>query len=134
MFKFNVLGVIERQDEYGNAYTNVRVSIEAKAWHRAKRQGQLGMLYGVDISNAVHRSHGVPAYNPTVSDKERARNGIKYVTLTYYAVKPQYALTSLGIRRAPQGNAVKSIDSHTERERHALARRGEFKLIQGGKA
>ena len=84
MNQFNVLGIVERDDEYGLAYTTVKVSIDAKAWTRARNKGQLGMLYGVDIGNALSREHGIAAYSPTVDDRKRAVKGIKTVTLTYY--------------------------------------------------
>lgn len=82
--EFTVVSVVDRDDEYGMSYTQVRVIMQAKTWLRAKRKGQLGMLYGVDISNFLYREHGVAAYNPTVSDRARSSNGIKTLTLNYY--------------------------------------------------
>lgn len=62
----------------------VRVRMDAKAWLKARRAGALGQLYGVDISNAAYRQCGVKAYNPTVSDRERAQGGIKWLELYYH--------------------------------------------------
>lgn len=62
----------------------VDVRLDAKQWLATKQRGQLGALYGVDISNAAYRTHGVKASNPTVSDGERASGGIKYISM-YYA-------------------------------------------------
>lgn len=61
----------------------IDVTLDAKAWHKAKRLGHLGQLYGVDISNAVFRAFSVKAYQPTVDDKAKARNGVKTVSLFY---------------------------------------------------
>lgn len=61
----------------------VTVSIPAKEWHTIKRRGALGALYGIDISNAAYRLHGIKAYQPGVNDRVRASNGIKTITLTY---------------------------------------------------
>lgn len=62
----------------------VNVRIDAKAWTKAKRDNALGALYGIDISNQAYRDYGVKASNPTVSDKDNASGGIKYLIL-YYA-------------------------------------------------
>ncbi|CAM6004839.1 unnamed protein product [Sphagnum balticum] len=61
----------------------VKVTMDAKAWLECKAKGQLGSLYGVDISNAVYRLSGVKASCPIVSDRDRAKNGIKVLELTY---------------------------------------------------
>ena len=61
----------------------VTVTMDAKAWTKARSKG-LGMLYGIDISNAVYREYGIKAYNPTVADRDRAKAGIKTIQL-YYA-------------------------------------------------
>jgi hypothetical protein len=42
------------------------------------------MLYGVDICNVLYREHGIEAYNPTVDDRARAKNGVKTLTLLFY--------------------------------------------------
>src|SRR5580698_8556167 len=82
--QFNILGIVERDDEYGLSYTSVTVKMPIKVWSAMKRRGQLGTLYGVDISNEVYRTHGVPAHNPSVDDSKRATQGIKTIKLTYY--------------------------------------------------
>lgn len=99
---FKILGVVNRDDEYGIGFTTVTVTMPAKYWLGMKKLGRLGMLYGVDISNAVHREHGIRAYNPTVEDRKRSVKGIKTVTLTYYnavpEVKPTFRLVQGGLR------------------------------------
>jgi len=62
---------------------SVRVAIPAKQWQAAKRKGQLGQLYGVDISNFVYHACGVRAYNPTVDASRRAMDGVKFIELVY---------------------------------------------------
>lgn len=84
MTKFNIMGIVERDDEYGLSYTMVTVTMLTKDWLAIKRRGGLGMLYGVDICNALHREYGIPAYNPTVDDAWRGKKGIKTLRLTFY--------------------------------------------------
>ncbi len=64
----------------------VKVDVDAAFWTKAKRTGQLGALYGIDISNEVYRLSRrlVPAWNPMVDDKRRASDGVKRITLTYH--------------------------------------------------
>jgi hypothetical protein len=66
-----------------NDQVKVRVRVDAKYWNGMKKRGQLGCLYGIDISNECYKVHGVKAYNPTVSDKDRASGGLKWITLYY---------------------------------------------------
>ncbi len=62
----------------------VHVEVDAKRWHEYKARRNLGQLYGVDISNAVYKAdRRIHATNPTVSDRERAKGGIKRITLYY---------------------------------------------------
>ena len=62
----------------------VLVSIPVKEWNRYRKLGQLGALYGVDISNAVYRLYsGIYATNPTVDDSARAKDGMKRIELYY---------------------------------------------------
>ena len=75
---FEILSVERRDAET----VHVRVRIPVKAWNKARRDG-LGSLYGVDISNAVHRAYGVKAYNPSVADRQRAMAGFKFISLYY---------------------------------------------------
>lgn len=63
----------------------IEISIDAKLWRKYKDRKNLGMLYGVDISNAVYRiNHNIPASCPTVDDRRRAANGVKTIKLTYF--------------------------------------------------
>lgn len=58
--------------------------IAAKAWAQLKKRGALGLLYGVDVSNAVYRlNSGIPARCPTVDDSARASKGFKTIRLIY---------------------------------------------------
>jgi hypothetical protein len=74
-------------DIFRNKHLNtatVYIQMDAKLWHEVKKNRQLGYLYGVTISNEVYRSNkDIKAYNPSVDDRKRANNGIKYITLTY---------------------------------------------------
>jgi hypothetical protein len=66
-----------------NNRVSVRVAIPASQWHESKRKGDLGHLYGVDISNFIYHATGVHAYYPTVDDRTRASGGVKVIELTY---------------------------------------------------
>ena len=61
----------------------VSVQVDSKYWTKLKNKGDLGSLYGVDISNEVFRTYGVQAYNPTVSANKRCRMGFKWIQLYY---------------------------------------------------
>lgn len=63
----------------------VRVSIQcdAKAWSKLRDAGDLGSLYGIDVSNEVYKTYGIKAYNPSVSHNDRARRGVKSIDLFY---------------------------------------------------
>lgn len=72
----------------------VTVQINVKDWTRLRNKGQLGALYGIDISNKVYQiNRDIRAYNPTVSDRGRAVNGMKTITLEYWALKKPTKLT-----------------------------------------
>ena len=77
---FKIISVTK--SSYDQDHVRVYVSMDVKDWNKARKQS-LGQLYGIDISNEVYREHGVAASNPTVDDRRKARNGIKYLTLTY---------------------------------------------------
>lgn len=77
---FKIASVYRHNEEL----ITVKVTLSAKEWFKAKNQGQLGQLYGVDISNAVYREYGVKAIYPIVGDRDRAKNGIKLIKLTYH--------------------------------------------------
>lgn len=68
---------------YSADLVKVYIRMDAKEWHKLKKNSQLGSLYGIDISNAVYREYGVKAHCPTVSDRDNARGGIKRLTLYY---------------------------------------------------
>lgn len=62
----------------------VTISIAVDYWKELQRTGQLGVLYGIDVSNEIYRRHSdVYATNPTVSDRDRARKGFKIIRMTY---------------------------------------------------
>ncbi|CAK9249691.1 unnamed protein product [Sphagnum jensenii] len=61
----------------------VKVTMNAKAWLDYRNKGQLGSLYGVDISNQVYRLSGVKASCPIVDDHAKSKNGVKVLELTY---------------------------------------------------
>ncbi len=66
------------------AFAVVTVQVDAKFWHKARAKNDLGYLYGVAISNAVaHADPAIYAYCPTVSDRAKAKGGIKTIQLTY---------------------------------------------------
>ncbi len=60
----------------------VCVTIAMPIWVAARDNGGLGQLYGIDLSNAIYHATGVKAYQPTVDDHARAKNGIKIIKLT----------------------------------------------------
>jgi hypothetical protein len=64
----------------------VKIQIDVKEWTAFKKRGALGVLYGIDVSNAVYALSNrlVPAHNPSVDDTQRAKNGIKTIRLSYY--------------------------------------------------
>lgn len=70
-------------ERINDSRVKVYVRIDAIEWAKLKKKGQLGSLYSTDISNSVYRAYGVNAQYPTVSDRDNARGGIKWVTLYY---------------------------------------------------
>jgi hypothetical protein len=74
---------IESIYRHDSELVTVKVTCDAKAWAKMAAKGQLGALYGIDISNAVYQASGVQASNPIVSDQLRAKNGIKVIELSY---------------------------------------------------
>jgi hypothetical protein len=70
-------------ERVSDGQVKVRVRMDAKAWHKLAKAGDLGFLYGVDISNEAYRAYGVKASNPTVSDRDRAQGGLKWIDLYY---------------------------------------------------
>jgi hypothetical protein len=88
-----------QSEHFGIGHCEVIVEIDVKYWTKLRSKGHLGQLYGVDISNAVYSIYGVPAWNPTVGDRARAKNGIKTIRLEYTydpakAIKPRLRLVA----------------------------------------
>ncbi len=77
MFK---LKSIQRVNEVS---VKVCVEMDAGEWTKAKRDNALGQLYGIDISNEVYHLTGVKAYEPSVNDRNRSKDGIKLIELYY---------------------------------------------------
>jgi hypothetical protein len=63
----------------------VMVTIDSRAWNDFRKNGHLGQLYGIDISNEVYRTYGVKAHNPTVNESIKVKTGTttKIIELTY---------------------------------------------------
>ena len=95
------------------AEVSVIVHVEAARWHKLAKQGNLGQLYGVDISNAVYRfNSSIPASMPTVDDRSRAKRGFKRITLTYHVMDPNQA-RALGLQvRMLKSGAMDSADGY----------------------
>lgn len=74
---------IETVRRISNELVECVALVNADYWKREKAKGRLGVLYGIDLSNAIYHEFGVKAYCPSVGDRDRARNGVKRITLTY---------------------------------------------------
>ena len=74
---------IESVYRSSSEFVTVKITMDVKNWNSARASG-LGSLYGIDVSNAVYREYGVKAYNPIVSDRLKAKGGIKLIELSYY--------------------------------------------------
>lgn len=71
--------------DYSGRYYSVSVYMPLKAWREIAKAGNLGTLYGVDISNAVYQQNrDVHATCPTVGVVKH--NGKAIITLTYMSV------------------------------------------------
>jgi hypothetical protein len=94
---FLISSVIAQETNYGGMggypwEVNVVVRMPVKEWAKLKKKGQLGQLYGIDISNALYAmNQNIPAHCPTVSDRDRAKNGIKTIRLSYRLTDPKRA-------------------------------------------
>lgn len=63
----------------------VKVTMPVAEWTKYRKSGNLGQLYGLEISNAVYRvNDAICASNPMVDDRQRAKQGVKTLTLTYF--------------------------------------------------
>lgn len=80
------IGEIEDSNTAFNKQATVIAKMPIKEWQKIRKKSQLGMLYGVDISNEVYRKSDrkIKAYNPVVEDRTKAKAGIKTIELTYY--------------------------------------------------
>ncbi len=69
-------------DKQATCFLKIPVSV----WRRYRDKGNLGVLYGIDVSNYIYKASNfkIKAYNPVVDDRQRARKGIKTIELTYY--------------------------------------------------
>lgn len=81
---------------YGYAWSNtlkivVNITVDAKAWHKLKKTGHLGQLYGVDVGNELSRNWGVDKsyIQPVVEDRKRARDGLKFIRMEYPLTRVQ---------------------------------------------
>jgi hypothetical protein len=82
----------------------VTVTMDAKTWRKQRDRGALGVLYSVDISNAVYRMHpGIHATSPIVSDRKRAKAGLKTVELQYAVTAENAARFGCWPRYSDQG-------------------------------
>lgn len=95
----------------------VNVEVDAKYWSALKKKNQLGMLYGVDISNEVYRlsSQLIPAHNPMVDHNRNAKNGIKTISLQYH-FKDHDKAEKLGMKvlRMKNGECLPSYNCRVE--------------------
>lgn len=76
---FKVINIVRLSAEL----VTVTVSMCSKEWCKTRAKGNLGQLYGIDISNTLYHEFGIRAYMPSVGDRERASSGVKTITLTY---------------------------------------------------
>lgn len=82
---FKIKSIYISADSYGNGATvDCVVEVSATEWSKARNKGKLGHLYGVDISNAIYAiNNNIPAHYPTIGDSDRAKNGIKTISVSY---------------------------------------------------
>lgn len=80
---FSDLSHWSKDDCWGNEL-HVTFSIDSKEWKMLSTKGNLGMLYGVDLSNYLSRAGILNEYSvPSVDDKSRAKNGRKTIRIRY---------------------------------------------------
>lgn len=71
-------------DWCGDKTLHVSFEIPKKLWDEYKKGVGLGMLYGTDLSNFLSRQGVLKQYCvPVVSDKARAKNGLKRISVSY---------------------------------------------------
>ena len=92
--------------DHSSWLVDVVVLVPAKEWTKRKSKKQLGMLYGVDISNAVYAiNQNIPASCPTVDDRSRASKGFKTIRLSYRLTDAAKAeALGLKVRRYANGS------------------------------
>lgn len=107
---------------------NITIEVDAAYWKRLQKAGNLGQLYGIDVSNAVYALTNklVPAWNPSVDHRSNARKGIKTVKLTYYFDDVRAGI-ALGLKHF----VGKSGEVHFDygASVNLLARRNHLKLV-----
>jgi hypothetical protein len=81
----------------------VEIKIPVSEWTAYRKNGQLGQLYGCEVSNAVyHVNNAIPAHCPHVDDTSRAKQGVKSIWLTYYGQSMDQA-AKLGLKVEQHG-------------------------------
>lgn len=111
------------------------ITMDSKEWSKIKRKRGLGMLYGVDISNAIHDiNSNINAYNPSVSDSKRASKGIKTITLTYYDKSFERAeALGLEVMRMKNGESYIKYGSHVSiGQQDSGVKCGHLTVYKGG--
>lgn len=112
--KIQMIVVRSHDSSYGGYpyVCEVIVQCDAKEWNKLKKANDLGSLYGVDISNEVYRitDELVPAWNPSVCDRDRAKAGVKTIRLSYY-FRDHNAAEKLGleVKRMKNGECFASF-------------------------
>lgn len=60
-------------------------------WEQIRKQGQLGHLYGTDLSNFLSRQGILNQYCvPVVDDRKRCKAGVKTISVEYRLNQPNY--------------------------------------------
>lgn len=68
----------------GQLTLHISFQIPKKSWDEYRKTVGLGTLYGIDLSNYLSRKGMLNFYAmPIVSDKSRAKNGIKHISVTF---------------------------------------------------
>lgn len=75
---------ISTSDWCGEITVSVTFTMLKAEWDKLKKQGQLGGIYARDLSNYLSRTDRLNFYAvPTVSDVQRAKNGIKTINVRF---------------------------------------------------
>lgn len=71
-------------EDFGTPTLSVSFTVDAKRWKSLRDQGELGMLYGVDLGNYLSQNGILNEYCvPIVSDRDNARKGRKSIRVEY---------------------------------------------------